>query len=682
MKFMKIMKARKKKKTIIIFLIIILIVSAFVGTLYYITSTVNNYSYSEKKWISDNTDTTFDVYVETSLPIFSSNGKGVYYDYLNALKEDTGLSLNVVTNDSVSNKLVNKNSVLSTDLVIYKDHFVVIGSNKTSINKLTDLSYKNVGIITKDKASITYYLTEYKNINIKTYDKFDDIKTAFASGAIDYIVIPMYKYINEIVSSDFEIVYHLDGLYSYYVISPDEKNSALLNIMSKFYYRWQDKAQTRINEYFLDIYYNSKDYTEIEKESITNDDFIVGYIQNLPYEGLIHNSFTGLTDTYLSKFSDITGVTYKYVKYDDTKELNNALMSKKVDIVLNYYSLNSENYANSRTLGPTDYVVLAHVDNNLVVNSLYSLVNMNVIMLSNMNLKYNMASKNLFEIKDYANIKLMLKNIDEESVIIIEKEVYDYYNDSSLKNYSIRYIDSVKLNNTFLLDNTNTSFNKLFDFYLSTLSSNEVKNESVEGVISTLKNNRVFNFIMANLIYIAIAILVVGFIIYTIIKKSLYSKKIKKEDRLYYFDAMTNLKNRNFLNDNIDFWSSTKVYPQAVIVIDINQLKSLNDKDGHEAGDNQIRAVASVLIKTQRDNSEIMRTDGDEFMIYLVGYDEKKIGSYIHKLNRELLSSLPNKDYGVSVGYAMITSEQTTIDDAINDSLKMIKKAKGTNNEK
>jgi ABC-type amino acid transport substrate-binding protein len=361
------MKARKKKKTIIIFLIIILIVSAFVGTLYYITSTVNNYSYSEKKWISDNTDTTFDVYVETSLPIFSSNGKGVYYDYLNALKEDTGLSLNVVTNDSVSNKLVNKNSVLSTDLVIYKDHFVVIGSNKTSINKLTDLSYKNVGIITKDKASITYYLTEYKNINIKTYDKFDDIKTAFASGAIDYIVIPMYKYINEIVSSDFEIVYHLDGLYSYYVISPDEKNSALLNIMSKFYYRWQDKAQTRINEYFLDIYYNSKDYTEIEKESITNDDFIVGYIQNLPYEGLIHNSFTGLTDTYLSKFSDITGVTYKYVKYDDTKELNNALMSKKVDIVLNYYSLNSENYANSRTLGPTDYVVLAHVDNNLVL---------------------------------------------------------------------------------------------------------------------------------------------------------------------------------------------------------------------------------------------------------------------------------------------------------------------------
>ena len=85
----------------------------------------------------------------------------------------------------------------------------------------------------------------------------------------------------------------------------------------------------------------------------------------------------------------------------------------------------------------------------------------------------------------------------------------------------------------------------------------------------------------------------------------------------------------------------------------------------------------NVEIKTQKDNSEIIRTDGDEFLIYLVGYDEKKIGTYIHKLNRELVSSLPNKDYGVSIGYSMILNEQTTIDDAINDSLNMINKSKG-----
>ena len=668
---------KKKKNIIIVFAIIIILVSGFLGTLYYITSTVNNYSYSEKKWISENTDTTYDVYVEPSLPIFSNNGKGVYYEYLNALKEDTGLNLNIVTTDTSNIKLVNKNYAGNDDIVIYKDHFIVVGE-KDTVNKLTDLGGKTVGVLESDSETISLYLTAYKNINIKSFNSYNELSTEFDNKSISYMIVPMYKYINDIVTNDYEIVYHLDGLYSYYCLELNEEDNAdLVSIMKKFYYRWENKAKSNINEYFLDIYYTAKNYTELEKESITNEDFIVGYIENLPYEGKIRSNFTGLTNTYLSKFADMTGVTYKYIEYKDTKELNDALSNKKIDLALNYYSLSNDNYTSSRTLGPTEYVVLAHVDNNIVVNSLYSLVNMKVSMLSNMNLKYNMASKNLFEIKDFATVKTMIKNIDKDSIVIIEKEVYDYYKDSSLKNYSIRLIESVKLNNSFLLNKSNTAFNKLFDFYLSTLSSNEMKNESVVGVIETLKNNRLFNFIISNLLYIVIGALIIGFIIYTLVKKSLYVKKIKKEDRLYYFDAMTNLKNRNYLNDNIDFWSGTKVYPQAIVVIDINKLKLLNDRKGHEAGDNQIKAVANVLIKTQRDNSEIMRTDGDEFMIYLVGYDEKKIGSYIHKLNRELLSSLPHKDYGVSIGYSMITNEQTTIDDAINDSLLMIKKSKG-----
>lgn len=674
------MKTKKKRNVIIAFIAIIVVVVGFFGTLYYITSTVNNYSYSEKRWINDNQNKTIDIYVEPGLPVFSENGSGVFYDYINALREDTGLNINVITTGESNIKLNNKNNnnLDKEDIIFYRDHFVVVGKKDDNVNKIEDLNYKKIGIITKDKEAVSYNLTDYKNITINTYESYNELKVALDNGSISYIVVPMYKYLNQIISGEYEILFHLDGIFSYYCldITTEEKNEELNNIVTKFYYRWEEKSKAKVKEYFLDRYYDIKEYTEIQKETITNEDFIVGYIDNLPYEGMIGKEFTGLTDTYLSKFSDMTGVTYKYVEFDDTKELGNALNNKKVDLALNYYSLTNENYSSSRTLGSTSYVVLAHDKNNIVVNSLYSLSNITVDMLSNMNLKYNMASKNLFEINDFPSVKTMLKNIDENSIIIVEKEVYDYYKDSSLKNYSIRYMDSVKLNNAFLLKKDNTAFNNLFDFYLSTLSSNEIKNESIYGVIETLKNNRIINFIISNLVYIVVAILFVVFTVYGISKKVLTSKKIKKEDRLYYFDAMTNLKNRNYLNDNIDFWSSTKVYPQAIVVIDINKLKVLNDRIGHEAGDNQIKAVASVLIKTQRDNSEIMRTDGDEFMVYLVGYDEKKISSYIHKLNREFASSLPNKDYGVSIGYRMILSDEMNIDDAINDSINMINKSK------
>ena len=680
---MKLIKNNKKKKTtIIVFAVIIFIVFAFFGTLYYITSTVNNYTFAEKKWINENVSKSLDVYVEPNLPIFSSNGSGVFNDYIKALKDDTNLTLNVISteaNDTI--KLKNKNDISDKDVVIYKDHFVVVGQID-SVNKLTDLNNKKIGVLSSDAETISYYLTEYKSISLTEYDDVEDLMAYYQNDEIDYMIIPMYKYLDRIITNKYEIIYHLDGLYSYYCLETNDKDSELSSVASKFYYRWEETAKSKINEYFLNLYFTEKNYSEMDKEAITNEDLIVGYISNLPFEGMIHNKFTGLTDTYLSKFADMTGVTYKYIEYDDTKKLNSALSSSKVDLVLNYYSLNSDNYTSTRTLGTIEYVVLAHVDNNIVVNSLYSLVDSNVNMLSTMNLKYNMASKNLFEIKDYANIKTLLKNVDKDSIIIIEKEVYDYYKDSKLKNYSIRYIDTVRLNNSFLLNKNNSAFNSVFDFYLSTLSSNEMKNESVVGVMTTLKNNRIIGFIMSNLIYIIVAIVLLCFIAYAFLKNSFYRKKVKKEDRLYYLDAMTNLKNRNYLNDNIEFWNSSKIYPQAIIIIDINKLKTLNDKYGHEAGDNQIRSVASVLIRTQKDNTEILRTDGDEFMIYLVGYDEKKVGSYIHKLNREIQNSLSNRDYGVSIGYSMINNEQTTIDDAINDSLMMIRKSKGVKNEK
>ena len=672
------MRSKKKKSIIIVFIVAVALVLAFFGILYYITSTVNNYTYTEKKWISDHSNTAIDVYVEPSLPVFSDNGKGVYYDYINALKEDTGLKINIITEDNANIKYANLNTIKTGDVVFYKDHFVVVGKSGI-ISEINDLENKKVGIIKADRDTISYYLTGHNSINLVDYDDYNSVINALNDKKVEYVIMPLYKYLDEIVvADDYEILYHLDGLYSYYGIHfTDEVGEELASVMTKFYYRWQERSNIKINEYFLNIYYDAKKYTELQKESITSEDFLVGYINNLPYEGMIASSFTGLTNTYLSKFSSMTGVTYKYIEYKDTKELNEALASKKIDLALNYYSLSSENYMNSRILGPSEYVVLANDKNNIVINSLYSLSNTNVSMLNNMNLKYNMASKNLFEINGFPSVKGLLKNTNEDSIIIVEKEVYDYYKDSSLKRFSIRYIDTVRLNNSFLLNKDNDAFNSLFDFYLSTLSSNEIKNESVVGVIETLRSNRILNFIMSNLIYIVISILAICFIIYGAMKKVLYNKRIKKEDRLYYFDAMTNLKNRNYLNDNIDFWSSTKVYPQAIVVIDINKLKVLNDKLGHEVGDAQIKAVASVLIKTQRDNSEIMRTDGDEFMVYLVGYDEKKIGSYIHKLNRELASSLPNKDYGVSIGYRMILSEEMTIDDAINDSLNMINKSKG-----
>ena len=62
----------------------------------------------------------------------------------------------------------------------------------------------------------------YKNINIKSFNSYNELSTEFDNKSISYMIVPMYKYINDIVTNDYEIVYHLDGLYSYYCLELNE----------------------------------------------------------------------------------------------------------------------------------------------------------------------------------------------------------------------------------------------------------------------------------------------------------------------------------------------------------------------------------------------------------------------------------------------------------------------------
>ena len=165
--------------------------------------------------------------------------------------------------------------------------------------------------------------------------------------------------------------------------------------------------------------------------------------------------------------------------------------------------------------------------------------------------------------------------------------------------------------------------------------------------------------------------LIVIFIVIKILKKKKETKKVKITDRHKYTDMLTSLKNRNYLNAKMPEWGESNVYPQSIVMIDLNNVKYINDNYGHEEGDQLIVEAAGILVNTQLENSEIIRTDGNEFLIYLVGYSERQIETYTKKLAKEL-KHLPH-EFGAGVGYSMITDKIKTLDDAINEAtLEMI----------
>jgi len=537
---------------------------------------------------------------------------------------------------------------------------------------LNTLSGKNVAVMDTDKDYVSKYMSEY-NVNIVSFSHFNDL-TDQMSDSVLYAILPMQKYINSIVYNKYNIVYHIDGLHSHYVLSMNDASSTMSKIFTKAFNMWKSEILPSINSHFLELYYDAYNLTEVEKERVTSDDLIVGYVDNMPFEGKLNRNFSGITSTYLGIFSDMTGATYKYIEYKNINKLIEALNNKKVDLAVNYYDVNSSNYVDSVSLGTIKYVILAHQSNKDSFDNLVSISDDNIKMVGNTKLYKYISSINS-NINTYKDYKKMFKSLTKEDILVIEKSTYDYYKNSSLKKYVIKYMGESTVSNTFLLNNDNKVLNNLFNFYLSTTSNNNIESMAIDNSLNMASRNILIEFIISNITYLVLLVIAVVFLLYKFNRKVKVTKKIKKEDKMMYLDVMTNLKNRNYLNDNLSYWEDNKVYPQAVVVIDLNNISIINDTKGHEEGDRQIKSAASILIKTQRENSEIIRTDGNEFLIYLVGYEENQIVTYVNKLMKEF-KSLPY-EYGASMGYFMITSESTTIDDAINEALIKMRENKG-----
>ncbi|GAC1442507.1 MAG: EAL domain-containing protein [Mycobacteriales bacterium] len=91
--------------------------------------------------------------------------------------------------------------------------------------------------------------------------------------------------------------------------------------------------------------------------------------------------------------------------------------------------------------------------------------------------------------------------------------------------------------------------------------------------------------------------------------------------RLALADALTGLANRaaltQFLEDQLD-----AQLPVAVLFLDLDRFKVVNDSLGHSAGDELLRTVAARLSGTCRDGDLVARLGGDEFVLVAAGLDE------------------------------------------------------------
>ncbi len=662
-----------KKRFIVIPIVIAVLV--FFGLYYYYNSEDNNsLTVTEKRWIQENVDTLVDIETVSDYPLYSGED-GLVQSFLTKVTKATGLEFNNVpylkNNETASKgyrfRILNSDEKLGdNDLFVGEDPYVVVGREYHKINRVDEFDNLTLGVFSNDVAEISYYLRTSSNVTFKAYDDVDKLFASLDKQEVNMVVIPNTMYLDKTIGNkNYIINYTLSDMNKKIVFTLSDSNKRLNSIMTKIFNNWKTNDYLeKYNEVLLNYYVDANNISDKTKTDLLAKTYTYGYVENNPYEVRNKKSLSGISAAYIDRIERLTGIDFKYVKYDNFADLKKAIDAGKVDIYFNYYDYENKNYKLVTTPIVEEYVVVGKVADSYVINSFEGLKNKNVSMISNTALFNYFKENSKSNIIEFDSYRDMLKN-SGSNLLIVDKEVYNAYRSSKFKKYEVLYSAIMTKDYGFMVKDSEEVFYNLFNYVINTNSYYRYRNNGLNSLNTNILQDTTFEqlyIIILAIIFVPLIILVLMYVLY---KRKRTIKRVKKEERRKYTDMLTSLKNRNYLNLNIEAWNHSKKYPQAIVMIDLNNVKYVNDNYGHEAGDNLIVKAASMLVSTQLENSEIIRTDGNEFLIYLVGYSENQMETYTKKLTKEF-KGLPY-GFGAAIGYSMILDDIKTIDDAINE---------------
>ncbi len=659
------------KKKIGLLISLVVIVGLIVGGIFLFKSndTGTKYSLEEEQWIEKNKNQSIDIYMPSDIASITLAGEGLLFDYIDYLKKDVNLSFNPVAY-TIGTEVNGEYAILLTDkvekddLVFLKENYTIISKDNIVINNETDLANLKIGVLKSDYEEASKALP---GITLIPYDTKDLLLAYFAQGLnINAMIGEKSLFLNDVLTNKYHYIYHISDMERYYVLKVNGEDKTLNKIIKKNFKKYsKSNLKKDINKSLLNSYIKANSLTDKDITNLNSKSYIYGYTDNGIYDYTNNGSLSGSNLEIIKNFAAFANIDMKYAdEYKNLSKVNEALKNNKVDFYFNNNSIDDDKKVTVNSFN-AKIAYLVRNDSKLDITSTNSLTNKEVYVIKNSKIEKYLKDLDI-KVKSYDSYEeLFNKKISKDSVIAIEFSNYEFYKSRYLNNYHVSYIDSNTLQYGFVLNEKNKLFNDLFAFYLeynNTVNSIELLDNAVykyEGI----------NIFLVVAVIVLLIIVVIDFLakIKMIIKDLLKRRKkgLSHEDKIKYIDQLTSLKNRAFLNDNITSWDESEIYPQIIIIIDLNNLAYINDNYGHEEGDKVITEAANILIQTQLPNSEIIRTDGNEFLIYMVEYEEKKAVSYIRKLKKEFKSL--SHGYSAAIGYSIINDAIKTIDDAINE---------------
>ena len=236
----------------------------------------------------------------------------------------------------------------------------------------------------------------------------------------------------------------------------------------------------------------------------------------------------------------------------------------------------------------------------------------------------------------YENIVLRLEATERESTVKISEERYRLllsYSPVGIFHYDTNLI--ITYSNNHLVGILNSSIENVIGLNMKQLKNKAILptlNNALKGEIGNYEGSYIDTLSIAD-IWISMTcapfqnnngVIIGGIgIVQDVTKRRLAEEEIKS---LAFFDPLTGLPNRRFLQErlNLALISSAKSGRRgALLYLDLDHFKILNDSRGHDIGDLLLKQVAELLSTCLREGDTVARLGGDEFLVMIENLSEQ-----------------------------------------------------------
>ncbi|MGS0681924.1 transporter substrate-binding domain-containing protein [Shewanella sp. 125m-7] len=453
-------------------------------------------------------------------------------------------------------------------------------------------------------------------------------------------------------------------------------NLELANIERK----WMLNPEDRIyNNQEIQIHLTS------EQQQLINETgpIKVGFLRNWhPMEFVEEGEYAGINSDVMGIIGEELGLNIQPVAFDEWQSLLDALVSGAVDMAGSVAMTPERKFqlGFSDSYWPSPWGLVTSL-NSVNVFSLDELSGQRIAVIEGYHIVGELMRK-------YPSLKLIVVPNSTAGLRAVSQGKADVFIDKVINLSSdIRSGEFSSLQMSMLVDfaeqrshigvhNSNKALLPLINAVLANIDATRQQQIHEKWVSQTIEFGREEyerNLKLGILVFVILSVVIVAALLANRRLRKEIARRIEAENKMAHFakhDSLTQLPNRSLLEDRLEqaiLLHSRGTAQFAVIFIDLDGFKQINDRFGHHAGDEYLLHVSKVLTMGIRRSDTVGRLGGDEFVIILNDiHDIKSVcdvaENLLNSLSEPFVISEQTLSVSASIGIAVYPNDGDSID--------------------